>query len=74
MRTNTDRYEAAHGSKPKGFGSWWFEITFTDGAGRYATETHTARGTLAEARAAVVKKVRRDCGAKIEIIEVVVMP
>ena len=25
MRVNTNRYEAAHGKKPRGFGMWSFE-------------------------------------------------
>ena len=51
MTTNTSEYEFSHGHKPRGQGTWAFEMTFTDDNGSFCTETRFANGTMAAARA-----------------------
>jgi len=50
IRTETWRYEASHGNKPRGHGGWWFDI---DGHEFQATGTYT------EAKAKAHKEARR---------------
>lgn len=72
MRTNTDRYEMAHGRKPKGEGLWMFEVSFGNGEGAYASETISMHGLYSEAKKAAVEQVRRIPDAKM-ILEVKVL-
>ena len=34
MRTNVDRFRGCHGQRPRGFGSWVLDVTFTDNYGK----------------------------------------
>lgn len=72
--TNTTRYEFSHGRKPKGRGYWGLEITFTDGHGRYSSETVFAYGTLAEARKTAWNQIKSTVGGAKSIVEVIVLP
>ena len=74
MRMNTAEYEFSHGHKPRGNGYWGFELTFTDGNGRYSTETAWAHGTPSQARAAAWQQVRRTVGGAKTLVECKVLP
>lgn len=74
MHLDTERYEFSHGKKPKGRGAWMFEMTGTDGEGRYTTETLRASGTLTEARRQAVRDFKLRVGGVKEIVNVVVLP
>lgn len=50
---NTDKYEFSHGRLPKGRGNWAFGMKV---CGKY--ETHFHNGTLAEAKAAIVRMIK----------------
>jgi hypothetical protein len=71
---NTLKYEASHGKSPKGKGLWGFEICFSDGDGRYSSETAWAHGTLPQARKAVWNQIKSTIGGAKQIIEVTVLP
>jgi len=74
MRTNTEKYEFSHGSKPKGRGCWILELTGTDGNGSYTTQEYTERGTLSEARKNAVRRFKSEVGGVKEVTEVEVLP
>lgn len=74
MRTNTRRYVAAHGVEPKGFGAWWFEITFSNGRGAYSSEQVQATGTLTDAKRSATRQLKSTCGECRTIEEIEVMP
>jgi len=74
MTVNTSQYEFAHGHKPRGQGFWAFEMTFTDGHGRFSTETVFANGTPAQARKQAWQQLKAECGAVKELVEVTVLP
>jgi len=74
METNTEKYEATHGRKPRGYGMWMFEMVGTDGRGSWLRETVRATGTLAMARAAAVREFKASSGRIKSVDEVVVLP
>ena len=74
MRLETNEYEFAHGQKPRGQGCWAFEMTFTDGEGRYSKETVTAYGTMTGARRDAWQQVRRTVGGAKTLVECKVLP
>lgn len=74
MRTNTDQFRNSHGKAPKGYGTWAFEITGTDGRGAYTTETYFITGKMSDARKQAIKRMKSDIGAIKEITEIVVLP
>ena len=74
MRMETAEYEFSHGRKPRGQGDWAFDLTFTDGNGRSCTETRFANGTLAQARAAAWRQIRRTVGGAKTLVECKVLP
>jgi len=74
MRMETSEYEFSHGRKPHGQGTWAFGLTFTDGNGRYCTETRFAHGTLAQARAAAWQQIKSECGSAKTLVECKVLP
>jgi len=74
MRTNTLKYEFAHGKKPRGNGLWMFEILATDGQGAYLTEQVQRHGTLGEAKSLAIKSLKTQCGRVKSIVEVTVLP
>jgi len=61
MRVNTMRYEAEYGHKPRGFGSWWFDVTATR-KGAFTTERVNVTGLYSEARARAVAEVKEQIG------------
>ena len=73
-RTNTEQFQFAHGHKPRGYGLWSFDLHFTDGNGRYSSETVAATGTLAEARQLARKQVKATVGGARQLVEVDVLP
>ena len=73
-KTNTAQFEASHGRKPHGNGSWAFEITFGNRRGAYSTETVWEFGTMAKARKAAWKKVQQMCSEAKELVEITVLP
>jgi len=73
-RTNTEQFEFTHGHKPRGCGLWYFDLPFTDGGGRYSSETVAATGTLAEARQLAWKQVKATVGGARQLLEVDVLP
>lgn len=74
MQMNTNEFEASHGRKPRGDGYWGFDLTFTDGEGRYSKETAWAHGTLTQARAAAWQQIRRTVGGAKTLVECKVLP
>ena len=74
MRTNTEQYEATHGRKPKGKGTWIFELMGTDGNGAFLRETITSRGSLADAKKFAVKEFKSLSGRIKSVIEIEVLP
>jgi len=74
MKTNTLKYEASHGKKPRGYGLWFFEILATDNRGAYLTETIDQYGTLTEAKSLAVKSLKSMCGRVSTICEITVLP
>lgn len=76
MRTNTSQYEFSHGHKPRGWGWWMMEVHFylAGGGGRLCAETMSAEGTMAEARAAIVRNLKRKTDCPVTVTEVVVLP
>ena len=74
MRTNTLKYEAAHGKKPRGYGLWFFEILATDDRGAYLTETIDRYGTLSEAKRRAVSSLKSMVGRVKTIVEITVLP
>lgn len=74
MNTNTHQYEASHGHKPQGDGVWWFDLTFTDGQGRFGSAVVSAPGTLAQARKLAWKNVQSTVGEARKLVEVTVLP
>ncbi len=73
-RTNTEQFQFAHGHKPRGWGLWYFDLHFTDGNGRYSSQTASATGTLAEARQRAWKGVKATVGGARQLVEVDVLP
>ncbi len=73
-RTNTEQFQFAHGHKPRGWGLWYFDLHFTDGNGRYSSQTVSATGTLAEARQRAWKDVKATVGGARQLVEVDVLP
>jgi len=74
MRMVTERYEFAHGRKPKGKGLWFLEMTGTDGNGRYTTFEGCGNGSLAEVKKRVAHEFKISVGGVKRIIECVVLP
>lgn len=74
MRISTEKYEFTHGKKPRGFATWFFEMTFTDGNGRFSTETVSSAGTLSEARKLAWHQIKTMCASAKTLTEVVVLP
>lgn len=74
MRTNTEKYLASHGTKPKGYGGWCFEMVGTDGNGAWLRETIRATGTLTDAKRAAVSEFKALSGRIKRVEEVVVLP
>lgn len=74
MRTNTLKYEASHGKKPRGYGLWFFEILATDDRGAYLTETIDRYGTLSEAKRLAVSSLKSMVGRVKTIVEITVLP
>jgi hypothetical protein len=73
-RTNTEQFEFTHGHKPRGWGQWGLELHFTDGNGRFSSETVFATGTLTEARKSAWSRIRREVGGAKQLLEVDVLP
>jgi hypothetical protein len=73
-RTNTEQFEYVNGHKPRGWGLWYFDLHFTDGNGRFSSETVAATGTLAEARQVAWKQVKATVGGARQLVEVDVLP
>ena len=73
-KTNTSEHEASHGKKPRGEGLWFFKIVFTDGHGRYSTETVTVNDKLPKAKQRAWKHVKSICGGAKELVELIVLP
>ena len=71
-KTNTSKYEAIHGKKPRGQGMWFFKIVFTDGQGRYSTVSVIDK--LPQAKKRAWKHVKSICGGAKELVELVVLP
>jgi hypothetical protein len=74
MRTNVDRFRGCHGQRPRGFGSWVLDVTFTDNYGSYSTQRFNETGTLTNAKAAVVRAVKETFGKRMIVTEIEVMP
>jgi len=74
MRTNTEKYESVHGTKPRGKGKWWFELVGTDNNGRYTTETITGFGSVPEARRQAVREFKSQVGAVKTVVSATVLP
>lgn len=74
MQMNTSEFEASHGRKPRGNGYWGFDLTFTDGNGRYCTETRFAHGTMAQARGTAWQQLKSECGSAKTLVECKVLP
>ena len=74
MKTNTLKYESAHGKKPRGSGLWAFEILATDNRGAYLTETIERHGSLTEAKRLAVKRLKGMVGRVKAIVEITVLP
>jgi len=74
MKTNTLKYEASHGKKPRGYGLWFFEILATDDRGAYLTETIDRYGTLSEAKRLAVSSLKSMVGRVKTIVEITVLP
>ncbi len=74
MRTNTLKYEASHGKKPRGYGLWFFEILATDDRGAYLTETIDRYGTLTEAKRLAIKSLKSTVGRVKTICGITVLP
>jgi hypothetical protein len=74
MRTETTKYEFAHGKKPKGYGSWWLKLTGTDCQGRYTTEQYNILGKLADAKKQAVRMMKSEIGTVREVVEIEVLP
>ena len=73
-RTNTEQFEFTHGHKPRGWGQWYLDLHFTDGNGRFSSQTVAATGTLTEARQLAWKQLKAECGAARKLLEVDVLP
>jgi hypothetical protein len=58
MRTNTEKFENSHGRKPRGHGFWGFELTGTDGHGRYTTQEYFESGKLTDAKESCLPQVQ----------------
>jgi hypothetical protein len=75
MRTDTSEYEFNHGRKPKGRALWAFELTGTDGQGRYTTETIWIHYlNYGPAKRAAVKQFKMMVPAIKEVIEIKALP
>ena len=74
METNTSKFEFTHGRKPRGTALWGFEIYFTDGNGRYSSETAFAHGTLSAARNQAWRQIKATVGGAKQPIEAIVLP
>ena len=72
MQVDKSRYEEAHGKSPSGYGYWGFDVTLTDGTGRYTFEESWAYGNFTQARKDAVKKAESMVNAKA--VAVVVLP
>lgn len=55
MNVNTNKFEAAHGKKPRGRGCWMFELS---GHLRGGTEEFMTGGTYAEAKQKAMQEAR----------------
>lgn len=60
VETDTTQYEFTHGRKPRGFGSWAFNVTVANGRGGFLVETIRpwTCGTLAECRKEAVRRAK----------------
>jgi len=74
MRTNTEKYEATHGRKPRGRGLWGFLIKGRSLSACYWEEVVFQHGTLTEARKLAVAEAKATAGQVAEIIEIIVLP
>lgn len=74
MRTETAKYEFAHGRKPRGCGNWGFEVVLTDGFGRYTTETVWVCDRFVAAKATACRRATAAVGGGVKVVSVEVLP
>ena len=69
--TNTSRFEASHGRKPRGRGTWAFDVTAWNSENNLETSEQWASSnkTLTEARREVVSRFERG-----SVVELTVLP
>lgn len=71
MKTNTERFEMSHGTKPRGFGLWFFDVVVDVRGTRTIIREVSATGNFTEARKIAVN-IATDAGGKA--VEVTVLP
>jgi hypothetical protein len=69
MVIKTEKYEWAHGTKPRGYGMWAFEVCGNVGMG-YNFETMYVTGKYAAARAEAVRQYKGLYGGTVVSVEV----
>lgn len=66
VQTTTRKFEASHGRKPSGRGTWAFEVRAWDGSTTEVWASHSQ--TLSEARREVLSRFERGSVAELVVL------
>lgn len=73
-RTNTTQFRFSYGKEPRGCGMWGFEVTGTDGQGKYTSEKYFLSGMLGDVKKEAVRRFKKDISGIKRVTEVKVLP